>query len=318
MPASGGEYAGVLSPTAFLAHLRPGPKYLGATTIEEQAWCRWFAAEIFTGAGALVELGPWLGSLTLSYCEGLVRNPRARMRRKLAFVYDLFEWSAIFEEWSRGTPHAGRLKPGQSFEDALRSLLDEYARFLTVVRADLTNTTWGGAPLELLINDAAKSLGIADNIFRSFVPAMIPGKSYLAHQDFWWATDAYIQVFMFLARESFAYEYTVAGSTMAVFKNVRRFDPDALSGYDVGGTLSYDLIRETFGWSSRTLTDADPDVRSLCEAVVLRDFGYVEEARRVVADGRLNHVRGKPQFDHQLATIRSWGYDDVLPDERDI
>lgn len=303
----------MLAPTAFQRYLSGGPKYVGATTLEEQAWCRWFAAEVYTGEGALVELGPWLGSLTTSYCEGLLRNPLTPQRHEVAYVYDLFEWSGIFEEWSRGTPHAGRFAAGESFEAYFRELHHEYERFLTVVSADLATAEWKGGPIELLINDAAKSLRIADNIFRAFVPSMIPGGSYIAHQDFLWSTDAFIQVFMYLARDSFVYEHTVSGSAMAVFRNLRRFDPAALTGYDVAGALDADLIRETFAWSTRTLADANPKLLRLCEAVVLRDFGYAEQARRIVADGGLDRRQGDPQYDHQLDTIRAWGYTDLVP-----
>jgi hypothetical protein len=304
----------MLTPGGFLRYLSAGPKHLGATTAEEQAWCRWFGADVYTAQGAVVELGPWLGSLTTSLCEGLVRNSRAVQRREIVYVFDLFEWSSLFEEWSRATPHAGLFAPGASFETYYRSLLHEYMRFLTVVRADLSTTAWNGKPIELLINDAAKSVRIADNIFRTFVPAMIPGRSYIAHQDFLWSTDAYIQIFMYLARESFAYEHTVRGSAMAIFKNVRRFDPNALHGYGLGGGIEYDLIRDAFAWSLRTVTDANPKLIRLCEAVVLRDFGYGDQARRLVADGTLNRKQGDEQYDHQLDTIRAWGYGDLVGD----
>jgi hypothetical protein len=304
----------MLTPTGFLRHLASGPKYIGATTAEEQAWCRWFGAEVYTGEGALVELGSWLGSLTTSLCEGLARNPRAAPRREIAYVFDLFEWSDIFEEWSRGTPHAGRFSPGDSFETYFCSLLHDHMRFLTITRADLSTAAWNGKAIELLINDAAKTLRIADNVFRSFVPAMIPGGSYVAHQDFLWSTDAFIQLFMYLARDSFVYEHTVRGSAMAVFKNVRRFDPTVLRGYVVDGAVEYDLIRDAFAWSRRTLADANPKLIRLCEAVVLRDFGHPERARRLVADARLNRKQGDPQYDHQLDTIRGWGYGDLVGD----
>ena len=300
-------------PNAVLRYLADGPRLVGATTLEEQAWCRWFAAEVYTAAGAIVELGPWLGSLTASYCEGLLRNSRTAGRRKLAFAYDLFEWAPIYEDWSRGSRHAGRFAPGDSFEAYFRELHRVDERFLTAVRADLATAAWSGEPIELLINDAAKSLRIADTIFRTFVPALIPDSGYVAHQDFWWTTNAYIQAFMYLARESFAYEHTVDGSTMAVFKNVRRFDPAVLRGYDLAaGTLDEDLIRETFAWSG-TLPDANPKLARLCEAVLLRDFGHLEPARRIVADNGLNRAHGDPQYDFQLATIRSWGYTDLVP-----
>lgn len=305
----------MLAPTAFLRYLSDGPKYLGATTIEEQAWCRWFAAETYTAAGAIVELGPWLGSLTASYCKGLRSNPRAAARRNIAYVYDLFEWSAIFEEWSHGTQHAGRFMPGDSFEEHFRELRRDDERFLTIIRADLASAAWIGSPIELLINDAAKSLRIADNIFRAFVPALIPGTSYIAHQDFLWSTDAYIQIFMFLARDSFVYEYAVPGSTMALFRNVRPFDPAVLHGYTVDGALDEALIADAFAWSRRTVTDVDPKLLRLCEAAVLRDFGYGDRGRTIVGDHGLARRQGNGLYDQQLDTLRVWGYTDLIPEE---
>ena len=304
----------MMTPTAFLRYLRPGRGYVGATTVEEQAWCRWFGAKIYTGEGAAVELGPWLGSLTTSLCEGLVDNPRAARRREIVHVFDLFEWSGIFEEWSRGSPHAGRFVPGESFLEYYHGLLREYEGFLTVTRADLTTAGWSGNGIELLINDAAKSVRIADNIFRAFVPSMIPGRSYIAHQDFLWPTDAYIQVFMYLARNSFVYEHAVRGSTMAIFKNIRRFEPRLLSGYALGEGVDFELIRETFDWSISTLRDANPKLLHLCEAVVLRDFGYTEQALKIARDEALNRKHGDAQLDHQLSTLRSWGYGDLFPE----
>lgn len=304
----------MLAPTAFLRYLSGEPKYLGATSIEEQAWCRWFAAEAYTADGVIVELGPWLGSLTASYCEGLRANPRAAARGKTAYVYDLFEWSAIFEEWARGTNHAGRFRPGDSFEDYFRALRHDDERFLTILRADLATAPWLGPPIELLINDAVKSLAVADNVFRTFVPALIPGRSYVMHQDFLWSTDAYIQVFMFLARDSFVYEHAVPRSTAALFRNVRRFDPAVLHGYTAGGTLDQALIAETFAWSRRTLTDVSPTLLRLCEAVVLRDFGYGDRGREIVAAHGLDRPQGDGVYDQQLETLRAWGYSDLVPE----
>src|SRR5689334_20065920 len=104
----------------YRAHLRDGDKYLGLTTREEQAWCRWYGAEAYDGSGVLVEWGAWLGSLTTSYCEGLVRNPRLPRGRTVAYAYDLFRWEPWCEDEARGSAHAGRLTVGESFLDYFR------------------------------------------------------------------------------------------------------------------------------------------------------------------------------------------------------
>ena len=57
---------------------------------------------------------------------------------------------------------------------------------------------------------------------------MIPGESYIAHQDFLWGNDSFIQIFIFLARHSFAFHFAVPNSCMVVFKDIREFDPEML------------------------------------------------------------------------------------------
>ncbi len=90
-------------------HRPTGPKRLGLTTADEQAWCRWYGESGYQGLGVIVEWGAWLGSLTTSYCEGLLANPRVPRARKIAFVYDLFRWEPWCEDEVRGTEHEGKL-----------------------------------------------------------------------------------------------------------------------------------------------------------------------------------------------------------------
>ena len=86
----------------------------GATTKDEQAWCRYFAAEEYTACGCIVEWGCWLGSLTISTCEGLLKNTQIDKSR-IYNVYDNFEWMELYENWLSDDSHKGKFKPGESF-----------------------------------------------------------------------------------------------------------------------------------------------------------------------------------------------------------
>ena len=301
----------------FVRHQVPGAKKIGATTVEEQAWCRWYAAEVFTGRGALVEWGPWLGSLTASYCEGLARNARVAGKKGFVHIYDLFTWSEIFEQWSAGTPHAGRFQPGDDFRDYFCALHAGCADFLQVHRADLSREPGPGVPIEWIINDATKSLPIATHVFEAFIPGMLPGESHLAHQDFLWGNDSFIQVLMFLARDSFVFEFVVPNSCMTVFRNTKPFDPAVLRAAGLPGGLDAGLIHDAFAWSARTLTGVNPRLLALCESATLRDFGHLEAARRVARETRFAESDGGDAGEDdgmlrfQLETLGAWGYAEI-------
>jgi hypothetical protein len=300
---------------AFLGELAANtiPMKVGATTLEEQVWCRWFGREVYKGIGAVVEWGPWLGSLTQSYCEGLDNNPAVAGLKKFVYVYDLFDWSPIFEAWAKGSSHAHRFKEGEDFHDYFCELHRGHEQFLNIRRADLSREIWTGRPIEWIINDAVKSLEIGTNLFRHWVPGMIPGKSWIAHQDYLWSNNSFIQVYMYLMRDSFIYEYTVPNACMVVFKNVKECDPRSLVGCGLDGEkLSRDLINETFDWSKKMLPGANPKLLALCRSATLRDFGYVDEARKIAVAHHLTCKTHDPMIDYQLNILNSWGYSDML------
>src|SRR5271169_2618452 len=111
------------------------PIKVGATSLEEKVWCRWFGREVYQGIGAVIEWGPWLGSLTESYCEGLDKNAAIAGREKFVHVYDLFKWSRIFEEWAGSSPHAQRFKDGDDFYDYFCELHRAREQFLNIHQA---------------------------------------------------------------------------------------------------------------------------------------------------------------------------------------
>ena len=285
---------------------------VGATSLEEQAWCRWYGEHGYTGAGAIVELGPWLGSLTASYAEGLARNPRIGNNGKFVDVYDLFVWADVFEGWAAGTEHAGRFTNNESFVDYFAAVHREHERFLTLHPADLSTQRWTGAPIECLINDAVKSVAIAENVFRQFIPAVMPG-GIVAHQDYLWSNNSFLSVFMYLARESFRLKRTIPNSTMVVFECVAPFDPAGLPPFPADAPFTRELIDAAFAWNHRLLDDIDPRLIDLGHVATLRDYGFPEVAKKLAAARRLELRTDSPAYDFQVDILRSWGYTDILP-----
>lgn len=292
-------------------HLRSGDKLFGLTTPDEQAWCRWFGAEGFTGEGVIVELGTWLGSLTTSYCEGLSANPKTPTGHPVAYAYDLFRWEEWCENEAAGSEHAGKVPIGQSYLDYFKKLHDPYMALLDVRAADLATCTWEGGDIELLLNDAAKTLDVAQNVFREFVPELIPGLGLFANQDYLWPTDSFLAIPMYLARNSLRYEYTVPTSCMVVFRCEEALTeplslPSDLTEVDPA------LIEEAFAWSRRTVKVSPPELIDLGHAVTLWQGGFTDRARRLVRDAKLGAKRADLLYDFQIDALHSWGYGELL------
>lgn len=296
----------------FRRHLPAGEKRLGLTTKEEQAWCRWYGAEAYGGRGVIVEWGAWLGSLTTSYCEGLASRAELPPRRPLAYAYDLFRWEEWCEDQVRETAHAGKLAVGTTFDEYFRALHGPFADFLEVRRADLAAVAWDGPEIELVVNDAVKTLPIGANVFRGFLPALLPEHGLLANQDYLWPTDAFLALLMFQARDFFDCEYVLPDSCMVIFRCRRAFDPRVV---DVPATLAEvdpRLLAEAFAWSRRTVPATPPAMIDLGHAVTLWQGGFREHAHRLAHDRRLGEKTGIPMYDFQLDVLRSWGYGELL------
>ncbi len=298
-----------LDHTEFRDYISTSPE-IGATTPEERAWCQWYGHKVFSGRGAIVEWGPWLGSLTRAYGAGLKQNKDFIKLKGCAHVYDLFRWDDYCEAWVQNTEHAGRLEIGKSFTDYYKQLCADYIDYLEVYESDLTTQKWTQQPIELIINDAVKTCEIGVNVFREFMPHLLPGRGLVAHQDYLWPTDAFLQTFAYLARNAFSYEYTVPNSCMVVFRSRRHFEPQTVAAIQSLADFTPDLIEETFVWSGQTvrLNDRDPRLLDLCRAITYSKCDMQEEALRVAKDSKLREKRGCGLYDFMIDVLKTWGY----------
>jgi hypothetical protein len=143
---------------------------------EEVQYLIWLTETQFQGFGAIVDLGPWLGSSTAALVEGLRRCRRA----DFVHAFDLFEWERSYME-----PIAPLdLPQGTSFLPAFWDNVGGYASQIRAERQDLTRYRWSGGDIELLFVDAAKSWTLLNAIFAGFGDALVPGKSRVILQDY--------------------------------------------------------------------------------------------------------------------------------------
>ena len=143
---------------------------------EEVEYLVWLTAEAFEGWGAIVDLGPWLGSSSAALAEGLKRSEKKGRVR----AFDLFEWESSYMD-SLAKCH---LEEGADF---LPLFLDEtraYEPWIEPRRQDLFRYTWNEGPIEILFVDAAKTWGLTNAILRGFGSHLVPSRTRVVLQDF--------------------------------------------------------------------------------------------------------------------------------------
>ncbi len=287
----------------------------GATSVEEQAYCEWHAAERFKGAGCIVEFGPWLGSLTIPTAMGLIQN--SGVQKKEIHSYDLFLWEPGSNGWAAGTPFDRLYQPGDCFKPLYDQLVAPYQGSVNIHsnQADLSQAEWSGEPIEFLINDAWKTMPVMANTVQKFFPALMDGATVF-HQDYLWFSESWIHVGMYRLRNHFEMERRVRNSSTVVFRMPSRPSTKLLASFCTLGSLA-DLREEevdaAFDWSRSFLVD--PDARLVAnagQAWLLHKMGRDDKARRLFAENRASKDWGHPFYQFQETMLREWGYGGLL------
>jgi len=155
--------------------LPPLPAIPGMVTDSECRYLYWLTATQYTGQGAVVELGTWLGRSTLHLAAGL----RDAGYPDALDCFDQFVW--------RGN-HARAatlpLQRGDDFQPYFESNVRPVYPRLRVTKAAIEAIVWPGRPIEILFLDAPKRLDTFSATLAAFAPALVPGVSRIVFQDF--------------------------------------------------------------------------------------------------------------------------------------
>jgi len=167
---------------------------------EERRYLYWLGSRAWTGAGHIVEMGPWLGGSTVCLAAGMAAS--GRDARSKLHVYDAFVWRDYMSDRS---PH--NLESGESFESLFRENVREYEDVIVVNRATLPDESvsndsfaeatrvgedgraspvaWrSGEPVEILFVDGAKSWSGFISLLKTFTPHLLANQSLLVLQDY--------------------------------------------------------------------------------------------------------------------------------------
>jgi SAM-dependent methyltransferase len=195
------------------------------------------AQDAYTGAGAIVDAGSFLGGSTVALAEGLRRNrrrPRGAAAQKPIHSYDRFQ----VEDWTRGIYFPESTPAGTSFRAEFEQNIAPYAELVEVHAGDILEHPWGGqatsgGPIEILFIDVAKHWTVCDWVTWQFFPHLIPGRSFVVQQDYLyhhWV--GWLHVTMELYADYFEYVCDTEVNS-AVFLYKKQIPPEVLRRHSV-------------------------------------------------------------------------------------
>ncbi len=140
------------------------------------------ARDWYQGIGEIIDLGPFLGSSTISLARGLTANARTINLFHRIFSFDRF-WYEPYVGFESFINQAHL--PTESFFSHYLHNIRHYSDMVYCSPGDLMRFTWNQARVELLFIDAAKSWDLNDHIIKQFFGALIPGLSVVVQQDYY-------------------------------------------------------------------------------------------------------------------------------------
>jgi hypothetical protein len=283
----------------FYLRSRRNKQAFGMTSRHEQHWLRTYAAETYRGTGAIVDLGCFLGATTISLAEGLALN--SRPGQKQIHAYDLFNWDERFELWAKDKEVEGHFTIDGSFLPEFLKRTEKWRDYIVVHEEDLSQTQWQDGAIEFLFVDAMKSPETASAILRGFFPYLLPGRSYVAHQDFAHCYTPVIHLITFRLRDYFSVAADVPGSGTTVFRCEKELLPKDLEMDLSLPSFSKTEIEAAFDYSLGLVTDEKKTNIIAAKAMAYRERGDIARAREIVTQsqygpeslgGELERVKG--------------------------
>lgn len=186
-------------------------------SVEEKAFLYGLARDHFTGQGAIVDAGIFLGASTRCFFAGLQDNLTRKVGDEKAIQsYEYAIATQLMVDMFTRRGIAASIKVGDSFEHLLRQTIEPCQEFVDLHIGDIQQAHWPDRPIEVLFLDVIKTEGINRHVLESFFPYLIPGHSIVVQQDYFVDFLPFIK----LSQESLAshFEFVCAIGPSAAFR----------------------------------------------------------------------------------------------------
>jgi hypothetical protein len=186
------------------------------------------ARRYYRGLGRIVDAGIFLGGSTQCFADGLRENERtagacARFGRPILSLERAIVSPTMPGFFARHGFGQHYVK-GDSFADLLGQIIEPHRDLAELRIGDIKEVGAVDAPIEILFLDVLKNAKIAQFAFNEYYPNLIPGRSIVIQQDYFFDGLPFIKVYQEHLGPYFEYLGEVGSS--AVFRCIAKV-PDA-------------------------------------------------------------------------------------------
>jgi hypothetical protein len=271
---------------------------------EERRYLYWLGKSVWSGAGNVVEIGPWLGGSTVCLAAGMRDSGHDPARR--LHVFDNFIW----RDFMAARAPLG-IQAGESFEPffrrntaafgdivvpAARALPDEYIDDDDEAASKRASADEGVAPLDalpegevdILFIDGAKSWRGMCHLLRIARDRLVPGRSMLVCQDYKYWSTYWVPLVMSRIGAQVTPVHNNLTSTTVTFRVDTDIPESVVGGFEehVRNIDTSDALRAIEAAASDLVADGDPDGAAtvrLGQVAFLAHQGRVDDAAAALA-----------------------------------
>lgn len=253
------------------------------TTAEERALFTKSVKNVLHLQGAIVDLGCWLGSTTISMAQGLRESGDSGKIHS----FDLFRWDPWMDDYS--TEHWCDYRPGESFLPETRRRVGDLLPWVNLIEADLSKYHWEGGPIRLQLVDAMKTWELGTSICREFYPSMVEGGLVL-QQDYLAFSIPWIPIIHYRLRDYMQLEAVVSHGATVSFKVVKKIPPEAaVHAGDFSG-LTDEEAEAAFTWSLNQIGDRARAGTACHRIMYYLDKDNLDKAKEILRISEAEHV----------------------------
>jgi hypothetical protein len=246
---------------------------VGMLSSQELQYLYEYTKTEYSGIGAIVDLGCWLGSSTIAMATGLVENTKPQVKNRQIHAYDIFIWESWMDACGGvdGRDLKTKFKPGDSFFEEYQRQTAPWEKQICAHPGDLLQLGWQGGEIEFLFIDAMKSWELTNSIIYDFFPCLVPDRSIVVQQDFSHYYTYWIHLIMYRFRDYFEVVRDIPHSGSVVFKYIKQIPDEQLKQSYALESFSADEIDNAFSYSASLVTPSESSVILLAKMRALTD-----------------------------------------------